>query len=731
MGARQRPCLFVFLVPSKEGGPVGGFMRADSDANAVLIGGATTGAKHEADLEVGRRRQLLFSARMRFSPETQSIRQQAVDRIIEQNLALCDEDTGLSVWEIQDRRVVALPDGTAVLPREEIQAGLKRLALQGRVVPDGKDPCRYKVNDHVRSEVWALQDTCEQRLASVVGRLFKGAKPSAGVYAKPFMDCLCLVFSRLGEAYVRQIKHEISADELLNQPHVSWAFKKIKALYPFIDERHFQSAVFTFFRDEHPEYSALKWNLGQNYFVAKCLGLDPGGRLLSKEVFGDADIYLDTNVIIAAIEPGAQHHPSFEVLANACAELNIHLHACQISIDELRKVVSFEREALAKVVDKIPDATAPKVRGILFPVYYREIMAGHEASIDDIFEYFSEPSTMLKTFYNVEIIDDRWFIDNLAAPEIQRFSQEIKEQYETRPGRHKSEKAADHDALLLKWVQRERQTVETNAWIVTLDHSLPAFASPSKQGSVPLAIRLDSLLQWLSPIALQADDGQDRAAVIFSEALKYNLLPQESFFELGDFLAFAEWEWDTKALPAEDIEGCIRCVKTALPHLNPSDPADREKMSREFNKFLRDPGRKYKGEIERLEARAEQLAREKQEASVQFSKTRDELGDQLSEANSELEAAQSEIRNSELRTSATWRLLLTVALWVLVEAVLGYVTIQFGDGDNAFQKLKGAWELLAFPIPCAIGLTWFILGKDRIRALGWPLGKLLSGSDDK
>ena len=705
-------------------------MRADSDANPVLVGGTISGAQHEVDLEVGRRRQLLFSARMRFSPETQSIRQQAVDRIIEQNLALCDDDAGLSVWEIQDRKVVALPDGTAVLPREDIQAGLNRLAQEGRVIPDDKDPCRYKVNDRVRAEVWALQNRCEQRLAVVVGRLFRGALPGAHIYAKPFMDCLCLVFSRLGEAYVRQIKHEISADELLNQPHVSWAFKKVKTSYPFVDEKHFQSAVFTFFREEHPEYSALKWNLGQNYFVAKCLGLDPGGRLLSREVFGDADIYLDTNVIIAAIEPGAKHHPSFEVLANACAELNIHVHACQISIDELRKVVSFEREALAKVIDKIPDSTAPKVRGILFPVYYQEIMSGRKANIDGIFEYFSEPSTMLKTFYNVKVTDDKWFIDNLAAPEVQQFSEEIKKQYESRPGRHKSKNAADHDALLLKWVQRERKTVETNAWIVTLDHSLPAFASPSKQGNVPLAIRLDSLLQWLSPIALQADDGQDRAALIFSEALKHNLLPQESFFELGDFLAFAEWEWDTKALPADDIEGCIRCVKAALPHLNPSDPADREKMSREFNKFLRDPGRKYKGEIERLEARAEQLAREKQESDGQLSETRQELEGQLSETNLKLAVARTENRDRELRISAIWRLLAIVCAWAVVEAVLCYLTVQLGDGDNTFQKFKNAWEFLAFPLPCAIGLTWFLLGKDRIRALGWSFGKLLSGSDN-
>jgi hypothetical protein len=695
----------------------------------ALIGETAECPQRETRLDVECRRQLLFSARMRFSPETQCIRQQAVDHIIEQNLALSDTDAGLSVLEIQDQRVVAMPDGTAVLTREELQAGLTRLVGVGRVVSTG-DPAMYKVRDYVRAEIWQLQETCEQRLATVVRRLFRGAEKGAATYAKPFMECLCFIFSRLGEAYVRQIRHEITADELLNQPHVARAFKKIKANFPFVDERHFQSAVFTFFSDQDPDFTALKWNLAQNYFVAKCLGLDPSGRLLSKEVFGDADIYLDTNVVIEALEPGAKHHPSFEVLARACTDLNIRLHACQISVDELRKVVSYEREAIERVIDKIPEETAPKVKGVLFPIYYRQKQSGQKASFDDLFEYFSEPSTMLKTFYDVKIIDDQWFVDSVDAPDTDNLAQEIKRAYENRPRRRKSRNAADHDALLLRWVQREREICGANAWIVTLDHSLPNFLSSSKQGEVPLAIRLDTLLHWLSPIALQADEGQDRAAVIFSEALKYNLLPQESFFELGDFLAFAEWEWDTKELPAEDVEGCIRCVRTAVPQLNPADPVDREKISREFNKFLRDPGRKYKGELARLEARNIELANDKEEAANRLLRTKGDLESQLSQTNSELAAARSEIRTRDLRSSAFRRLAFIAALWVMCEVAVGYAANQFGDGQNNFQKIKNAWEFLTLPVPCAIALSWFALGRDRIRALGWSFGRFLAGSGD-
>ena len=447
---------------------------------------------------------------------------------------------------------------------------------------------------------------------------------------------------------------------------------------------------------------------------------------MSKDLFGNADLYLDTNIIIEALEPRARHFSSFEVLAKACKDLNITLRVCQISIDELRKVLSYEREAIEKVADKIPDATAPKMKGILFPIYYEQKQRGEVTDFDSLFAYFAEPSTMLKTFYDVEVVDDSWFIENAGVHETVELSEKIKKAYENKPWRHKSKNAAEHDALLLRWVQRDRETTAANTWIVTLDHSLPKFQSPSKQGDVPLAIRLDAVLQWLSPMALDADESQDRAAIIFSEALKHNLLPQESFFELGDFLAFAEWEWDTKELPAEDVEGCIRCVRAAAPHLNPADPADREKISREFNKYLHDPGRKYKGEIARLEAQSEELVRENEVSVERASKEKKDLETKVSEIAASLATLQSELDLRKLRSSALRRLLVVGTLWLLSEVVVVYYAIRLGDGLNNFQKVKNAWEFLAAAFTCSLIVSWIVLGRERIRALGWPFNKILA-----
>jgi hypothetical protein len=47
------------------------------------------------------KRALLFSARLRFAPEAQSIRDAAIDGVVEQTLLLVDVDVGLTVPELQ------------------------------------------------------------------------------------------------------------------------------------------------------------------------------------------------------------------------------------------------------------------------------------------------------------------------------------------------------------------------------------------------------------------------------------------------------------------------------------------------------------------------------------------------------------------------------------------------------------------------------------------------------
>lgn len=676
--------------------------------------------------DIARKRSVLFSARIRFSPETQPVRETAIDKILEQNLLVADGDRGLTLQEIEQQGAICFAGGTPAISRLDMQKSLKRLVGSNRVIASGKqDQRRYRLSEQALQVLWEIQRSAEGRFAQVVDRLFRNVEEGPSAYTTPFLESLCIIFSRLGETYVRLIKGEVGFDELLSLPSVLRALREVTTRYPSINQSLFEAAVFSFFRDSNPDYDTIKWNMAQNYYVAKALGLDPSGYLLSKEVFGNAVFYLDTNVIIDALAPKARYHGSFRALSKACGQLQIKLNVCQISLDELRRVAEARRELIARVADQIPDDTAPKITGIFFQLYREQLASTGTIDFDVLFSSFDHPMENLAEPYGVELIDDLWFIEAEDQPETRKLLQAIRRGYKkAKRGRSKGKGSALHGALLLRWILLERERTARNTWLVTLDTFLPSFLPQAGDAPVrPLAITLDALLQWISPIAMYED--ADEVAAIFSEAVKYQLLPQESFFDLRDFLVFAEMEWSCKELPAEDVEECIRYLRINAPNLDPSNPGDRERLAREISKFFADPGRKYRQEVQRLEAeisRIDEGHKRKLEEVMEAIRERDNRIEKLERERTEREERE---RKKALKKSARIRMGIVILLFLLYEAAVVRLAWQYGEGTTLFQKVINSWPFLGLGCAMGVALFWFILGKERIRILGWPFTRLL------
>lgn len=677
--------------------------------------------------DIARKRSILFSARIRFSPETQPVRDTAIDRIIEQNLLIAQSDEGLSLEEIDEQGAICFAGGTPAISRLDMQKSLGRLVDGGRLIVSGRPGQeRYRLSQQALQELWEAQRSTEARFERVVTRLFQNAEEGSSAYATPFLECLCIIFSRLGETYVGMIKGEISHEELLGLPSVLRALQEVQQKYQWIDGSLFEAAGFSFFRDSDPDYDAIKWNMAQNYYVAKALGLDPSGYLLSEEVFADAVFYLDTNVMIPGLEPKARHHRSFQALGSACHQLKISMNVCQISLDELQAVLEYQREIIPKVVDQIPPDTVPKIRGLFFRLYREELASEGTVNLDQLLASFDDPMEVLAGSYGVELIDDLWFVQAEDQPETEELLQAIRRDYQAKRGRNKARAVALHDALLLRWIQLERERSSSNTWLVTLDTSLPGFLPEEGQApGRPLAITLDALLQWMSPLAI-GEDVEDEVAEIFSEAVRYGLLPQESFFELRDFLIFAEMEWSCKELPAEDVEECIRYLRVNAPNLDPSSPADREKLAYEISKFFADPSRKYTQEVQRLEAEKatinEEYKRKLEEINAAI-RERDERIERLEKERIEREENE---RKRAQKKSALIRLGIVILLVVAYEAIVVWLASNHAEGTTFFQKVINSWPFLALGAPLGIGLLVFIVGKERIRILGWPFTRFLN-----
>jgi hypothetical protein len=336
----------------------------------------------------------------------------------------------------------------------------------------------------------------------------------------------------------------------------------------------------------------------------------------------------------------------------------------------------------------------------------------------------------------VQLIDDNWCIEAENTDETKELVNEVQDRYfKIRNPRNKREKPALHDALLLQWIQLERKD-NPNVLLVTLDTSLPGFLPKIEEESTrTMAITLDALFQWISPLAIH-NDANNEFAAIFSEAVKYQLLPQESFFELRDFLMFAEMEWSCKNLPSEDVEGCIRYFKTHAPNLDPSNREDREKIAHEMSKFFADPGRKYKKEVQNLENEIERIRKEhackQEEKRLKDEEEKEELKKKINAGKERIKKLEEEqVRREEIdreksqKNSAYFRLFLVVLFFFVLEAGAYYIAKKYGIGENLVQKIKDLWFLFVLGFSIAIGFFCLFLGKDRIRALGLPFNKYL------
>ncbi len=220
------------------------------------------------------RRSALLSARLRFSPETQPLRDTAIDNIVQQNLLLEESEGGLTVLEIERQGVVSFSGDRPVIMRGDLKGSLERLVSQGRVARSGEGRgARYKLTQSAEQELWASQQEAENRLRDTVRRGLKYEPTEIGSYEAAFLYCVSLLFSSLSETYVRHLKGEVRATDLACETTVGAAIARTKSNYPEIDPSVLESAVIAFLSEKHPQSDAIKWNLAQSYFLANAIGL--------------------------------------------------------------------------------------------------------------------------------------------------------------------------------------------------------------------------------------------------------------------------------------------------------------------------------------------------------------------------------------------------------------------------------------------------------------------------
>lgn len=675
--------------------------------------------------DIQKRKALLFTTISRLMPTTEVLRNKTLEKLIELTLysayprAINTKKTGVSINK----------ECGFVLSPSIIQGIFDGLEAGGRIRKESEN---YYLFEEVYREIEQGQFGAEKRYRSVIKRIFKTQDPTQlDNYYLPFLEYISLVFSKLADEYVKILKGEISQYDFVSSGFIIDSVKEVSKKYKSINPDIFSTGIHLFLNTTpDPDFDLIKWYTSQNYYLAKSIGLDPSGYIVSEENFKNGCFYLDTNVLVAAIETRHKHHESISVLLKKAKQLNVDICVSEITKSELLHIVNDQKQLLDKVIDKIPIQLHHRMRSDFLEKFDELKNLKPEAKISEVFEDYENINKTLENL-NIDLVDDEWFVTEKDLHTTLTLADYLKTKYKTMRGKEKEELPAIHDALMLRWIY-EKEQKNKRTWFITLDTTL---SGPLGEVKTPysVAITLDAVLQYFAPIGDEINDFQR----IFSNLVKNRLLPEERMFDLKDFLIFDQLGIQTKTLPIEDVEGCLVDLKNKFSNIDLTNPIVRKNMDYEVARFFTDPNRKFNQEVTRLEA---ELKNTKSMSAEEIEKMRAELTGKLEEKDkihqslaSELNVQISELtstRESEkLKHEGELRALFLGVLLLVMEYGAYKLSQDYGDGDNWFQKIVTSWVVFPVVFVIWVFICYFIIGKKRFTAMGWPFTAIFKIDD--
>jgi len=671
--------------------------------------------------DISNKRNLLATVKMRFSPESQRIKEGVIDRIVTQTMMLMPADALETPQQLQ--KSISQENGFHIA-WNDLNSAFERLTTRGEAVAEEEKGIKrvgvhkkysYRLSEQTRAKIGELESLAADRLNKVVEKLFCNAKEGTAVYSNIFLSFLASIFTKLADESVQVLVGNAAAEE----PFSGCFSSALSAVEPDLiklDFELFKEAVASFFRDRDPDYDALKWNMTQNYYIRKVLGLDPSGSLLTSQLFSGGIFYLDTNVVIDALGARQDHHLAFKAVHKACENLGIRMRVTQITLTEMQRLVEHNRDLLSSVIEQIPKDTAKKIRSGIFEIRYDETKQGEGFDLDGVFKCYDSPGEKLLNNFGVQVDSASWLNENADCPETTKFCEIVQDKWRTQRPNEKKDKAGTHDAVCLRYMEHVRNEGNANVWFITRDATLPGCV-PQECCYKSLAITMSALLQWIAPIAISESEEGD-IATVYSYLIESRVLPQENILRLEDFLMFRAINMSCKELPSEDVEQCIRYIKARAPMLDLSNANDRETLAYEMSKYFADPGRKYKQELSRLEAMLDSKNKEHEQKLHGFEQS-------IEKMKSSYEGRLDVKNNEALVATAKLRLTVTVALFLVLECVVSAVASIYGSGENRFQKIGSAWPFIGIAVP-TVSLLFgsFYIGKERLKRLGWPFTKI-------
>ncbi len=540
-----------------------------------------------AHLSIADQRQIVYSSLLKFSPETASLRDRALDRVVLGALLGSTIEKTLQQGEVQ-RNLHFLKNGPSIRDAV-VHETLDRLIRDGKVEKSEHKKRRVfwltkKGSDEVSHTVamaGSLFDDAFKEILQNTGQYFS-AEQGAMFCRSIILECFARIGRDLAKSVIDSSSNEIHFTQSRIYDVVLAALAKSSLAQDAKDS--LCSRIYAFFCSRSSAATRLKFHLTQGFYFTELLGFDSGGfNPLSEHSFQGSVFYLDTNVLLHAIFEHGGDHNAFGEVVRLANKVGITLVATRATLDEIRNTAIEHIGQIRQFYGRLPERLTDKTKDSFFLSYQWHVEQNPNFTLDDFLNRFLSLDTLLRDQCKIEI-DERNVDEILGTQTHAGVEQAINAESDAAHYDRKSPAILRHDVCHFALIEAARAK-NRKTWFLTQDRILIKAAKRLEDKEWPVCFPLVGFLHSISPFLTTTAEEQPFSELL-GEILDLQITKDGVLYEASELALIAEMHSDVLATPDDQLVMALDYVKTKELDGQPYSITDYGRVSLGLKKFL-------------------------------------------------------------------------------------------------------------------------------------------------
>jgi hypothetical protein len=595
------------------------------------------------NLDRKQQQRLVYASLMRFGNETISLRQRAIDQMVLNALAGTSSQSPKRIGEVQQTLSIG---GISTFRPEVLREALIRLEQQNKVSHvEIRKKSAYFLTDLGQSVSTSAFNFAKDLYKPVIDRLLEHTAHLCAreLAAKICTDFICEAFERCGIGIAKDFSGHA---ELPHSADLAVAFNSAVDGHELSAEarKTLEIRCLRLFKSRETEDVRFIFYLTQGYYFAQLVGLDQQNfDPIAEQAFAGSTFYLDTNVLVLGLLPGAAAD-AFEELLRVAKRIGVNLRVTRATLNESRRVAADRRKELARVMDVVPEEIAAKSVDDFIVLFY-QLRHSHPGLTPD--EYLSKFAKISETVTNwgidIEDVTEDDMLKGRNFPEWESRVQELASKY--RKGRIKHEAVLRHDIAHYALVKDYRAT-STKTWFLTRDRTLTITAEDLCGSGAPFCFSLLGFLQSISPFVTSEEEALSFSAVFSTLLNEQVLVTSDRLFDSKELVLLAEMHSDVLSTSSENLVTALDFVKHTVLNGKAYRSEDMPLVSLELRKFLASSKDEQRRVLAAMNAKLQAEADRERENASENLNARHQAEHQLSQAAQELSLKAQELQGT-------------------------------------------------------------------------------------